>query len=108
LGDWTGTGVMSAGVFQPQSGLWQLDSNANGVLEDCQRDLCLGPFGQPEDLPVVADWTGSGTTKIGVFHPLTGTWQLDLNGNGLFDGCTVDGCLGPFGQSGDLPFAVQW
>lgn len=107
LGDWTGAGVVSAGVFHPQSGLWRLDGNANSLVEDCRTDLCLGPFGQPGDLPVVADWTGSGTTKLGVFHPLTGLWELDLDGNGRFDGCTRDGCLGPFGQNGDLPIVLR-
>jgi hypothetical protein len=106
LGDWTGSGTMSSGTFDAQSGLWQLDGNNDGVIEDCHTDLCLGPFGRPGDLPVVADWTGTGTTKIGVFDPKTGLWELDLNGNGVWDGCQDDGCFGPFGQSGDLPVAV--
>jgi hypothetical protein len=35
-------------------------------------------------------------------------WYLDLNGNGKMDGCTIDGCFGPFGQPGDLPVVGKW
>jgi hypothetical protein len=31
-----------------------------------------------------------------------------MNGNGQFDGCSVDACLGPFGHSGDLPVVGKW
>jgi hypothetical protein len=57
------------------------------------------------DLPVAGDWSGSGEIRIGVFRPGTGKWYLDLNGNGQWDGCEDDGCLGPFGVSGDMPVA---
>jgi len=108
VGDWTGTGIPRIGVFSPSTGLWKLDLNNNGKLDTCTVDGCLGPFGLSGDLPVVGDWTGTGTAKVGVFDPSTGLWDLDLNGNGIFDGCQVDGCLGPFGQSGDLPVVGQW
>jgi hypothetical protein len=48
-------------------------------------------FGLAGDVPVVGDWTGSGRTNIGVFR--RGTWFLDLNGNGRFDGCGIDACI---------------
>ncbi|MGE5303985.1 MAG: hypothetical protein ACM3TN_11770 [Alphaproteobacteria bacterium] len=41
--------------------------------------------------------------KIGVFRPATGQWFLDMNGNGGWDGCSVDKCLGSCGIAGDLP-----
>jgi hypothetical protein len=108
LGDWTGSGTVSVGIFDAHSGLWQLDRDANGTFDGCQVDRCLGPFGQAGDLPVVADWTGTGVTRIGVFDPRTGLWELDLNGNGVWDGCQDDGCFGPFGQAGDLPVVGRW
>jgi len=38
-----------------------------------------------------------------------GTWYLDYNGNGEWDGCAVDRCyVGSFGVKGDLPVAGQW
>jgi hypothetical protein len=56
---------------------------------------------------VVGDWDGSGLAKIGAFKPKTGAWQLDLNGNGTWEGCTVDLCLGPFGK-GQIPVIGDW
>jgi hypothetical protein len=103
-----GTGMARIGVFDPQTGLWELDLNGNGLWDGCQKDRCLGPFGQPGTLPVVGDWTGTGAVRIGAFDPQTGLWELDLNGNGLWDGCQVDRCLGPFGQPGDLPVVGKW
>ena len=54
-------------------------------------DKCIEQFGGDGDLPVVGDWNGTGEMRIGVFRPSTGEWFLDMNGNGKFDGCTVDG-----------------
>jgi hypothetical protein len=71
-------------------------------------DTCIDSFGQPGDLPVVGDWDGTGVFKIGLFRPSTGEWLLDLNGNGLWDGCQVDRCRGPFGQEGDSPLVGKW
>ncbi len=107
-GDWSGNGTDKVGVFIPSTGLWKLDRNGNGVLDACTTDGCLGPFGVSADQPVAGDWDGKGTAKIGVFDPTTGLWELDLNGNGVFDGCAVDTCLGPFGQSGDIPVVGKW
>ena len=41
-------------------------------------------------------------------RPSTGEWVLDMNGNGHFDGCAIDACLGPFGHAGDLPVVGKW
>jgi len=90
------------GLFRPNTSQWFFD-NGNGIFDDCQVDLCTGPFGKTGDLPVTGDWDGSGVSRIGLFNPTTGTWQLDLNGNGIFDGCQGDLCPGPFGKTGDLP-----
>jgi uncharacterized repeat protein (TIGR02543 family) len=113
IGDWAGTGPR-IGIFRPADSKWYLDLNGNGKLDNCVKDRCLGPFGHPDDLPVAGDWTGTGQVRIGVFNTTTAAWQLDFNGNGVFDGCTVDGgldgldgCLS-FGQKGDLPVAGDW
>jgi hypothetical protein len=112
VGDWTGTGTTKLGIFTPNASTstsqWKLDLNGNGIWDDCTVDACRGPFGLSGDLPVAGDWTGTGQVEIGVFDPSSGLWDLDLNGNGVFDGCTVDACLGPFGQEGDLPVVGQW
>ncbi len=50
-------------------------------------------------------------TAVGVFR--AGSWFLDANGNGAWDGCQQDGgqdlCLfGAFGMTGDRPAAGNW
>ena len=46
-------------------------------------------------------------SRIGVFRPSNRTWYLDLNGNGQWDGCGADACIG-FGMAGDVPVAGDW
>jgi hypothetical protein len=90
------------------NGYWYFDQDKNGVWDGCQVDECLGPFGGLEgDIPVVGDWTGAGITNLGIYR--RGMWYLDLDGNGSWDGCQVDGCLGPFGGlEGDIPVVGDW
>ena len=56
------------------------------------------PSGLADDLPVAGDWDGSGHASIGMFRPSDGSWVLD-DGNGIFDGCSVDACF-VFGAPG--------
>jgi hypothetical protein len=110
VGDWTGSGTDKVGFFRfnrKGQGIWQLDGDGNGIWNNT-LDLQRKPFGQLGDLPIVGDWNGSGTAQIGVFDPATGLWELDFDGNGKWDGCEVDVCLGPFGQQGDLPVVGKW
>lgn len=60
-------------------------------------------YGTATDLPIVGDWTGSGTKRIGIFR--NGTWFLDTNGNGVLDG--LDKTV-VFGQAGDIPVVGDW
>jgi hypothetical protein len=108
VGDWEGSGKSAPGLFRPSTGQWFLDFNGNGQWDGCTADKCLDSFGDIEDLPVVGDWDGSGKSAPGLFRPSTGQWFLDSNGNGQWDGCTADKCLGPFGIAGDLPVAGDW
>jgi hypothetical protein len=57
---------------------------------------------------VSASFLDANRAAIGIFRPSTGEWFLDANGNGIWDGCTVDLCLGPFGANGDLPVVGDW
>ncbi len=103
---------LKAGVGVFRAGTWYLDYNGNGQWDGCQQDggqdVCLyGSFGQAGDLPAAGDWNGDGKAKVGVFR--AGTWYLDYNGNGAWDGCGVDRCYeGSFGTAGDLPVAGKW
>ncbi|HEY6205549.1 MAG TPA: fibronectin type III domain-containing protein [Chthoniobacterales bacterium] len=110
VGDWTGTGQVRVGIFRPSSHTWYFDLNGNGTLDSCKAgDLCKKSFGLSTDLPVVGDWTGSGTTKIGVFRPTTGQWILDANGDKKAGKrCSGDVCVASFGQFGDIPVVGDW
>jgi hypothetical protein len=109
VGDWEGLGTEAIGVFRPSTGQWFLDGNANGRWDGCDVEYCLlQSFGDDGTLPVVGDWSGGGAARPGFFRPSTGEWVLDMNGNGHFDGCAIDACLGPFGHAGDLPVVGKW
>ena len=101
-GDWNGTGNAKVGVFS--NGTWYLDMNGNGVWDGPNVDKLIPNFGQglPNAIPVTGDWNGTGTAKVGVFS--NGTWYLDLNGNGVWDGSSTDKVILNFGQG--LPNAI--
>jgi Divergent InlB B-repeat domain len=107
-GDWKGRGTTRFGLFRPSTGQWFLDGNADGTWDRCRKDICFDGFGLPGDIPVVGDWNGTGTSKIGVFRPNSGDWFLDLNGNGIWDGPTKDLYIRSFGQAGDMPVVGRW
>jgi hypothetical protein len=102
--------VDKIGIFR--NGIWYLDYNGNGVWDGCgttpDTDRCYY-FGIDSDQPVVGDWNGTGTSKIGLFR--NGTWYLDYNGNGVWDGCGAtpdkDRCI-YFGEAGDKPYVGDW
>ena len=104
-GDWNGNGLTKVGAVREYAwGLeWYLDMNGNGAW-DTGIDQIFGDFGDPGDVPVTGDWSGSGTTKIGYFR--AGTWCLDTNGNGTYDQ-GVDQ-TGSFGIPGDIPVTGDW
>jgi hypothetical protein len=124
VGDWTGRGRSSFGLHNRETGMWFLDVNGNLMLDGCDVDACYsftpwyGRVGYvPSITPLVGDWTGDGRDKIGMvgvevvcvpYHRScpAPTGFLDLDGNGTFDGCTVDKC---FGQQGPgTPVAGDW
>jgi hypothetical protein len=91
------------GIFRPETGEWFLDHNGNGRWDGCNVDICLKSFGSPGGFPIVGKWSRNGLSNLGIFNSATGTWQLDTNGNGVWEGCSVDTCVSSFGQPGDLP-----
>ena len=60
---------------------WYLDYNGDGIFSQ-GVDRVYG-FGAPGGSPVVGDWTGTGTSRIGVIRN-NSTWILDASGDGKF------------------------
>jgi hypothetical protein len=107
-GDWSGTGTTKIGVYRSSTGAFLLDFNDNGTFDGglADRQFQFFPGVTAGDIPVTGDWTGTGTTKIGIYRPSTGQWFLDLNGNGIFDGGDVVVNYG--GIAGDIPVTGDW
>jgi hypothetical protein len=108
VGDWSGRGISHLGLFRPSTGEWFLDRNGNRLWDDCRRDRCIEDFGRAGDLPVTGDWAGTDRSHVGIWRPSTGQWFLDYNGNGIWDGCSVDVCVAGFGVAGDIPVVGKW
>ncbi len=64
-------------------------------------------FGLTGDLPVSGDWNRDGKFEIGVFRPSMHTFYLDNNGNGVWNGASVDRQYN-FGLTGDSPVYGDW
>ncbi|MCX5910582.1 MAG: hypothetical protein NTV04_01515, partial [Deltaproteobacteria bacterium] len=105
-GDWTGDRKSKLGIYR--SGQWFLDKNNNGVWDGCGIDTCVDAFGErKDDVPVIGDWNQEGKDKIGIYRK--GQWFLDLNGNGVWDGCEIDTCISAFGGlKDDIPVIGDW
>ena len=80
------TSTTGVGIFRSSNGLWLLDSNFDHMFDQGDTVGLFAGSGlapQPGDIAVSGDWSGTGTTKIGLYRPSTGTWFLDYNGNGV-------------------------
>lgn len=88
------------------AGYWALDQNGNSVWDGTGLDrLTYWTLGVAGETPVYGDWNGDGRTKTGVFAD--GTWLLDYNGNGVWDGPGVDKLV-YFGGPGYQPVLGNW
>ena len=107
VGDWNGDKKSKIGVYT--NGYWILDYNGNGTWDDVAGgDRFYGIGGNAGETPVVGDWNGSGTTKVGVYTK--GFWILDYNGNGTFDGTGAgqDRFIALGGTTGEQPVVGPW
>jgi hypothetical protein len=101
----------SIGFFRPSTGEWFMDLNGNGIWDGPNIDRYYANFGKDMTgaaIPVVGDWDGSGSFKVGVYW--NGSWYLDLNGNGVWDGSKIDRYYADFGKglTGAIPVVGDW
>jgi hypothetical protein len=109
VGDWTGDGKPKIGVFRSLadgSAQFYLDMDGDFRWSWSTDKVCN--FGLAGDRPVVGDWTGDGTTKVGVFRSANGTGQfgLDMDGDCVWNGRVDRNVYYGFGT--DTPIAGDW
>ncbi|MEZ5583655.1 MAG: hypothetical protein R3F37_13700 [Candidatus Competibacteraceae bacterium] len=45
----------------------------NDLTWNPMQDAMYGPFGAPQDWPVIGDWSGDGSDDIGTYRPTAGS-----------------------------------
>ncbi len=97
-------GVSKVGAFD--TGYWVQDLNGNFVWDGLSVDRrAYFSSGQAGEIPVYGDWNGDGKQKLGTY--INGTWILDYNGNGQWDGAAADKLV-YFGGPGWTPVVGDW
>ena len=110
VGDWSGNGFDTIGIFTPASGVWYVDTNGDGVV-DVTSEPFGGIVGGVSDHTVVGDWNGDGADQIGIFRASGGLWAFDTDGDFLNDvvaGNGQDQLFVGFGIQGDIPVVGNW
>ena len=103
-GDWDKDRITEPGVYS--NGTWYLDYNGNGVWNGTGTgNDRLYNFGNASMKPVTGDWNEDGITEVAAY--LNGTWYLDYNGNGAWDGSFIDRQCA-FGNSSMTPVSGDW
>jgi len=105
-GDWNNDSKSEIGVFRNSTHLFYLDYNGNGVWNGASVDRQYN-FGITGDIPITGDWDNNGISEIGIFRPSTHLFYLDYNGNGVWNGASVDRQYN-FGITGDIPITGDW
>jgi hypothetical protein len=105
-GDWNGDGITEIGIYDPSSALWYVDYNGNGSWDGTPTDRTYW-HGFAGIVPVTGNWSGSGSTKIGIYDPSSALWYVDYNGNGQWDGTPIDKQYW-HGFSGVVPVTGKW
>jgi hypothetical protein len=85
------------------NGTWYLDTIGNGQWTPGTDVTAY--FGQTGDIPVVGDWNGTGTAKVGVFR--NGYWIVDMIGNGVMEGVGIGESAFWFGNSSFTPVVMH-
>jgi hypothetical protein len=105
-GDWNGDNITETGIFR-SGGTWYLDMNNNGAWDGSPTDRTFSWGKQPDDIPITGDWNGDNITETGIFRS-GGTWYLDMNNNGIWEGSPTDTEFSWGKQPGDIPITGDW
>jgi hypothetical protein len=91
VGTWNGGSKAMIGTARAGGDalLWSLDYNGNGIWDGPGGGDRLYSFGTRSDAPLVGDWVGNGSSRIGSFMLNQAAqallFSLDSNGDGLLD-----------------------
>jgi hypothetical protein len=94
------------GVFRGL-GYWYLDMNNNGTWDGSPPDKAFYWGKVPGDTPITGDWNHDNITETGIFRS-GGTWYLDMNNNGTWDGTPTDKEFYWGKVPGDIPITGDW
>jgi hypothetical protein len=94
-------GIFRSGFF------WLLDVDGNQQFNS-PPDRAFAFGGIAGDIPITGDWSGSGTTKVGVYRSSNGLFLLDYDGDGQFTSADKVYNLGVGTQPGDIPVVGDW
>ncbi|MEM9557527.1 MAG: hypothetical protein AAGC60_24925 [Acidobacteriota bacterium] len=75
MGDWNGSGIATAGVFDQSQGVASLKNENSREAPIVYKQSSPGVVG-PNWLPVAGDWNGSGRDQVGFFNGLTMTLHI--------------------------------
>jgi hypothetical protein len=101
VGDWTGNGFDSIGVYRPSTRTFYLRLS-NGYRVPLSKGTVI-TYGNPGDVPLTGDWAGKGFTSIGVYRPGESKFYL-RNSNTPGNADTVI----HYGNPGDIPLVGNW
>ncbi len=106
VGDWNGDGKDDVGVHRGSNATFYRDMNGNGIWDGPEVDSAIR-FGIVGDTPLTGDWNGDGKDDIGVYRESSSRFYRDTNGNGRWDGSSVDS-VSTMGALGDTPITGDW
>jgi sugar lactone lactonase YvrE len=97
---------VKAALFQNvpgTGGFYFIDRNNNHKYDGPPGDSEIG-WGGAGVTPVVGDWNGDGSSKVGLYYQ--GFWYLDYNGDGVFESGTDK--VYYFGNASCTPIVGDW